>query len=335
MIPNTQYSQKGMIDWKWILVGAAALMAFFAYWRYGTRLERAGPSQAALIEPAAGALLDADDPVTQLVWKHNESDATHRSNMQFVVCVLDSGEDCIFPIGLPSPALRRWEVSAPNLSVSNAPPPASNRQYVFDIPGSDSLPTDTNGTVLRWSVVACWPNMPNRCAGATPAEFTVAGPNLRAASPSGLFSSSTGTFTFSVRAENTSNQSSGSFDYLYRYARVAVNSTGQRILDFNAPEVQPNPRYITRNGNVYAATAAVDPNTVHGILLPGTDISAPTTGTANIPSTAGGNPQVLDGMSITVTVPAGIAIFLWLDPDNDRIESDESDNFRSQLETAL
>ncbi len=332
---NTRHFQKGMIDWKWIVAVSALVAAFIVYYRSGVRIVNPGPSAPVLIEPAAGALVDVDDSVTRFVWQHEESDAAKRSNMTFVVCLLDAGEVCSFPSALAEPAFRRWNMNATDLSGSTVGGDSSKLQYAFDIPDSESIPLVSNGSTRRWSVVACWPVVVGKCTVATPENFSITGPNIQAASPSSDYFSSTSTMAISVRADNTSSRRSGPFDFVYRYAHVVVDDFGQRILDINAPEVQPNPRYISRNGDVFAATSTVAPNTVRGILVPGTDISAPITGTADIPSTINGNAMVIAGQNIPVTTPAGVAIFLWIDPDDDRIETDENDNFRSGLETAL
>ena len=335
MSQNTRHFQKGMIDWKWIVAVSALVAAFIVYYRSGVRIVNPGPSAPVLIEPAAGALVDVDDSVTRFVWRHTESDAAKRSNMTFVVCVLDAGEECSFPSPLAEPAFRRWNMNATDLSGSAVGGSGSIRQYAFDIPDSESIPLDSNGSARRWSVVACWPVVVGKCTVATPADFSITGPNLQAASPGSNPLPNIGALAISVRAHNTSSRNSGPFDFVFRFAHVVVDDFGQRILDITATEVQPNPRYISRNGDVFAATSTVAPNTVRGILVPGTDISAPITGTADIPSTVNGNPVAIGGQNVPVTVPAGVAIFLWIDPDNDRIESDENDNFRSGLETSL
>lgn len=336
MTVNSRTRQAGAIPWWLIFVVAVAVAAYLGWQRFST-VERLGPSVPALISPASGHTQDPDAALSQLVWRHTEPDAGYRNNMQFGVCVLKPGESCAGS----SRVLRRWNVNVPDprLAVTSVPSHSLAREYVFSIPDSDALAIEPNGQALNWTVVACWPGVANRCAEAPVSPFAIAGPNLAAETPSALGPPGsgvrTGAFTFSVRAHNTSQRNSGTFTYEYWYAQVVVDQFGQPILSVDSPAVQPNPRIVTRDGKVLATTVDADLAAGFGFIVPGTNRSQVLRKTASIASTVGGNPQPLDSMSPTVTTPVGLAIFLRLDPDDDRIELNESDNFKAQLETAL
>lgn len=336
MTYSSKARQAGAIPWWLIFTVAVAVAAYLGWQRFNT-VQRLAPSVPALVSPESGHMRDPDVALNQLVWRHTEPDAGYRNNMQFGICILKPGENCAGT----SPVLRRWNVNVPDprLAVSSVPSHSLAREYVFNIPDPDELDFEPDGQALNWTVIACWPGAAGRCAEAPVSPFVIAGPNLAAETPSALGPPGsgvrTGAFTFSVRAHNTSQRDSGTFTYDYWYAQVVVDQFGQPVLSVDSPAVQPNPRIVTRDGKVLVTTVDVDPAAGFGFLVPGTSRSQVVRKTASIASTVGGNPQPLDSMSPTVTTPVGLAIFLQLDPDNNRIELDENDNFKAQLETAL
>ncbi|MGI9272273.1 MAG: hypothetical protein ACR2QT_10890 [Woeseiaceae bacterium] len=338
----TYKKQLGSIDWRvyiGIVLTLAVALGVWNWWQGRDRLERLGPTVPALVAPAASAVIDADDDLTQLVWRHNEIDSTYRANMEFIVCVLDEDETCETPSALTTPSFRRWTATTPNLSVSSVGTSTINHEFTFLIPGAQQVTYGDEGRRLRWAVIACWPNVADKCAATTPAEFTMEAPNVRAGNPDSLSSppntSGISTVTYSVRARNTNMKDSGPFDFSFWHALVFVDASGTPILDLSHPSLPPNPMFVTKDGKDIPATASVDTDTVFGVMLPDAANLARQFNIGNIPSTLTTAPAAIDSRTFDVAPPVGIAIFLEIDPSDTRIESDETDDFRGKLEVAL
>lgn len=340
---QTRDRQSGAINWRWyigIIIGFAVAFAIYQ-WRSGENLpERLGPNVAGLITPATDAIIDVDDALPQFVWQHNESDPTYRADMDFVVCVLEAGETCERPATLGTASFRRWSLTPADLTVDTVPTHSHARQYTFNVPAADMIDYGFEGRALKWAVVACWPNVTDKCSTTPASDFKVTAPNVRAANPNSLSPPGsgvrTGPFRYSVRAHNTSSKDSGPFDYVHQYALILVDATGTPIMDLSAPQVPPNPMYILDDRSIIEAKEETSTDGVMGILLPDTGISAIDFGIAEIEPTMSGSPVAIDNSAdFSVTTPVGVVIFLTLDPNNTRVEADETDDYRVRIENAL
>lgn len=346
---RTRLAQRGIsVRWLlWLLLAAAAGGAIFY-----AALGPTGPTTApSLTAPADGVVLRGQPPAAPLTleWSHGFAALDNqrpRPASHFVICVFDAaaGQQCAWPgtFGDSREPAYVWTEEAWRLrrSATAIGDPLGTahlpvlvdapRHYTYDVP--QGLPSSALGRPLTWTVGACSEPSNNLCRYAQPVRtLTLSAVNLRPSDVSDAAFS--GIIRVDVLATNDGDVPSGPFETTVSVWELLLDDSGDPRTDVNAADIGPDFEIVDQSGARRpisqlppAAGGGYDATGVRGILKPG---GIDVTEVDSYAGLSAGTELGVAQVDVSVTAgrgPTRFAVSVGVDPANEVVEFDETDN---------